>query len=337
MADLKTKFMGFEIKNPIVVGACNLSQDPETLLHLENAGAAAIVYKSLFEEQINLEKIQMEEDIHEFDERNAEMIDIFPKLKHAGPKEHLLALEKAKKALQIPLIASLNAVNKDVWIEYAELIEKTGVDGIELNFYSLPKDPDISELSIIDEQLEIVQELKKRIKIPVSVKLSPNYTNPLHVIHKLDKIGVEGFVLFNRLLQPDIDVEKELHTLTFALSNEGDYRESLRFAGLLHNKTNGNIASNTGIHTGEDVIKLLLAGSDSVQIVSAIYRHKPQHISNMLGEIEEWMKSHSYNSINDFKGKLSKDGSKDPFAYARAQYVNILLKPEAIMKRYPTI
>ncbi|MFW5793256.1 MAG: dihydroorotate dehydrogenase-like protein [Bacteroidota bacterium] len=337
MANLKTKFMGIEIKNPIVVGSSNLSQNTETLIELEKAGAGAIVYKSLFEEQIKLEEVQMNEELHEYDERHSEMISIFPKLKHSGPKEHLAALEKAKKSLSIPLIASLNAVSKDTWVEYAGLIEKTGVDGIELNFYSVPKSPDVEESTIVKEQIDIIKAVKKAVKIPISVKLSPFYANVFHVIKEMDKLNVDGFVLFNKLYQPDINIEKESHTIKFSLSNEGEYKLPLRYAGLLYKNIKANISSNTGIYTGKDIIKLILAGSDNVQVVSAIYKNKAKHISSMLSEIESWMDSHSYKSINDFKGKLSEQGTKDPFTYSRAQYVNILMQHEEIIKKYPVI
>jgi dihydroorotate dehydrogenase (fumarate) len=337
MANLKTKFMGIEIKNPIVVGSSNLSEDIDTLIELEKAGAGAIVYKSLFEEQIKLEEIQMSEYLHEYDERNAEMISIFPRLKHAGPEEHLNALEKAKKSLSIPLIGSLNAVNKETWVKYAGLIEQTGVDGIELNFYSVPNNPDIDELTILEEQLDIIHSVEKAIKIPLSVKISPFYTNTFHVIKEMDKLKVNGFVLFNKLFQPDINIEKESHTIKFAISNEGEYKLSLRFAGILYKNIKANICSNTGIYTGKDIVKLILAGSDSVQVVSAIYKHKAKHISLMLSEIESWMDAHSYKSLNDFKGKLSKQGINDPFTYSRAQYVNILMQHQEITKKYPVI
>ncbi|MFO8067033.1 MAG: dihydroorotate dehydrogenase-like protein [Bacteroidales bacterium] len=337
MADLKTKFMGIEIKNPIVIGASNLSQDPKMLVQLEKAGAGAIVYKSLFEEQIKLEEVQMEEELHEYDERHAEMTSIFPKLEHSGPKDHLNSLRKAKESLSIPLIASLNAISKETWVDYAKQIEETGVDGIELNFYSLPKDSEVDEQSIIKDQLNIIKSVKKSVKIPVSAKLSPFYTNISHVISEMDKLSIDGFVLFNKLFQPDIDIEKESHVIKASLSNEGDYKLSLRWAGILYKAIKANISSNTGVYSGNDVVKLLLAGTDSVQIVSAIYKNKAEHIKNMLSEIESWMKSHSYDSIKDFKGNLSNKVLKEPTTYSRTQYVNILMQHEEIIKKHSQI
>jgi dihydroorotate dehydrogenase (fumarate) len=337
MADLKTKFMGIDVKNPIVVGACNLSQNPETLIQLEKAGASAIVYKSLFEEQIQYERVQMNDSLHEFDDRHAEMTSIHPRMEHGGPKEYLLELKKAKEALTIPLIASLNAVYKETWVEYAQLIQETGVDGLELNFYAVPKDTDSDAAKLEGQQIEILKAVKKAVTIPVAVKLGPFYSNPLYVTTKMDEVGVNGYVLFNRLFQPDIDVDNEKHIFPFYLSREGDYRLSLRFTGMLYNNTKGNICSNTGIYSGKDVAKMILAGADCVQVVSALYKNKPGHISVMLSDLESWMKSKSYNSLNDFQGKLSKASTSDPFAYSRAQYVDILMKPEEILKRYPMV
>ena len=335
MADLRTRFMGIDVKNPIVVGACNLSRNPDTLLQLEKAGASAIVYKSLFEEQIQYEKVQMEESLHEFDELHAEMTSIHPKMEHAGPKEYLSGLKKAKEALSIPLIGSLNAVYKETWVEYAKLIEETGVDGLELNLYAVPKDAGSDAGKLESHQMEILEAVKKVTTIPVSVKLGPFYSNPLYVISKMDELGVNGYVLFNRLFQPDIDVVDEKHIFPFNLSKEGDYRLSLRFTGMLYKNIKGNICSNTGIYSGKDVARMILAGADCVQVVSAIYKNKPAHIGKMLSELESWMKSMSYNSLNDFQGKLSKISTKDPFAYSRAQYVDILMNPEEIIKKYP--
>ncbi len=335
MPDLKTKFMGIEIKNPIVVGACNLSKDKETLIHLEKAGAGAIVYKSLFEEQIQYERLQFEEKLHEFDERHAEMISIHPNVEHAGPKEHLAELKKAKKALSIPLIASLNAVYKETWVEYAKLIEETGVDGLELNFYTLPREAE--QVNIVDNQVEMVRAVREAVSIPIAVKLGPFYSNPLNVMSKIDEAGANGFVLFNRFFHLDIDVDNEKITSPFNLSKEGDHKLPLKFTGLLYNKVKGSICSNTGIFTGKDMAKMILAGAECVQIVSAVYKYKAQHIEKMLKELEFWMNYRSYKSVDDFRGKLSDDAIKDPFAYARAQYVDILMNPENIIKEYTDI
>lgn len=332
MVDLKTTYMGLKLKNPIIAGASNLTRNLESIKKLEDAGAAAIVYKSLFEEQIQLESLQLKEITEEYDDRHAEMIDIFPTMKHAGPKEHLLALENAKKTSEIPIIASLNAVNKNTWIEYAKKIEETGVDAVELNMYYSPKDinrePDIIE----NDQIEILKEIKKTLSIPVSVKLSYFYSNPLNIIYKMSKIGVDGFILFNRLFEPDIDISKEEYINPFNLSSTADGRLSLRFTAILYGNINADICSSTGIYTGWDVIKMLLAGASCIQCVSTLFKNSVNQIGNMLGQIEKWMTDKDYISIEDFKGKLSKKILKDPFAFGRNQYVDILLNMEPIIK-----
>ncbi len=282
MINLKTNYMGLELKNPIIVGASDLVSDLENIKAAEDAGAAAIVYKSLFEEQIQLERYQLDEEMNEYNERHAEMIDLFPSVDHAGPKEFLHNLRRARESVSIPLIASLNAVNKTTWLEYAKLIEDTGVNAIELNFYAIPRDFERQGEDIVKEQIDILREVKRSLNIPVSVKLSPFYTNVLKVISDMDKTGVDGFVLFNKMFQPDIDLKKEEHTSPFNLSAEHEYRLPLRFAGLLHGRIKAGICSSTGVYSGKDIIKLIMAGTDTVQVVSALYKHKISHIAKML-------------------------------------------------------
>lgn len=333
--DLSTRYLGLKLKNPIIVGASNLVTDINFLKKLEEAGAAAIVYKSLFEEQIQLENLENYHAEEDYGARHAEMGTMMPSLEDAGPAEFLFNLSQARQALSIPLIASLNAVYDDTWYEYARKIEETGVDALELNFYAVPREFDIDDNSILQEQLDTLEGVKKAVKIPVSVKLSPFYTNPLYCISELDKKGTDGFVLFNKLFQPDIDLEKESLHYPYLLSHEEDNRLSLRFAGLLFNRIKGSICSNTGILDGKDVVKMILAGADAVQIVSTIYKHGPKQIGKMLEEIENWMSSKKYQTLADFKGKLAKVNIKDPYAYQRAQYVDILMRSNEIFKKYP--
>jgi dihydroorotate dehydrogenase (fumarate) len=333
--DLTTTYLGLKLKNPVIVGASNLVTDLNFLKKLEEAGAAAVVYKSLFEEQIQLENLDNYHAEEDYGTRHAEMSSMFPVSEDAGPAEFLFNLSKARQTLKIPLIASLNAVYDDTWYEYAKKIEETGVDALELNFYAVPREFDIDDNSILQEQLDTLEGVKKAVKIPVSVKLSPFYTNPLYCIGELDKKGADGFVLFNRLFQPDIDLDKEGLHYPYMLSNEEDNRLPLRFAGLLYKNIKGSICSNTGIFTGKDVIKMIIAGADCVQIVSTIYKHGPRQIGKILEEMEEWMNGKKYQSLADFKGKLAKVNIKDPYAYQRAQYVDILMRSNEIFKKYP--
>ncbi len=335
--DLTTKYLGIELKNPIIVGASNLVSDHDILKRLEAAGAGAIVYKSLFEEQIQLENLERYQAEEEYGARHAEMASYLPHMQDAGPEEFLHKLQKAKEAIDIPLIASLNCVYEESWVEYAKKIEQTGVDALELNFYSTPHEFDIMGKAIVQAQFDTLEGIMKAVKIPVSIKLSPYYTNALYVINEMDKLGVNGFVLFNRLFQPDIDIEKETHHFPYNLSGNNDSRLALRYAGLLYDNIKANVCSATGILSGTDVIKMILAGADAVQIVSAIYQKGPKAITNMLSELEEWMNKKGYNSLDEFRGKLSKKELGDKITYKRAQYVDILMKSESIFDRYPIV
>jgi len=333
MVDLKANYLGIELKNPVIMGASNLVTKVENLKKMEEAGVAAIVYKSLFEEQIQLESAQLDDELDEYNERNAEMVRIFPDIKHAGPEEYLLNLRKAKESVKIPMIASLNAVLKESWIEYARLIQQTGVDALEFNFFYVPRDANVDGESVINEQLEILKEVMKYVKIPVSVKLSPFYANPLNIIERMDKTGVKGFVLFNRMFQPDIDINKEEHFSPLTASNREDHKLALRFAGLLHGNLKASICSNSGIHTGEDVVKMLLAGADCVQVVSTAYKNGLNYLETIINDLTNWMKAKGYSKLDDFRGKLSNKNINDPFVYKRAQYIDLLLHSEQILKK----
>jgi len=336
MADLKTHYMGLELKNPVIIGASNIVTDIENLKRIEKAGASAIVYKSLFEEQIQLENLELFERKTEYYERNAEMISLYPESKSGtlDIMEHLLALRKAKESVTIPVFASINAVLNETWVEYAKKIEETGVDGLELNFYSLPEKFDKESEDIEKKQIKILTLVKSAVKIPVSVKLSPYYTNPLKLISDMDKAGADAFVLFNRLFQPDIDVQTEEHNFPYSLSNKEDNRLPLRFAGLLYGNTKASICANSGIMNGSDVIKMILAGADCVQIVSTVYLNQIEVISSMLVEIDNWMDSRHYKSIESFRGKLSKMNSENKLLYHRAQYMDFMMTTSQILKKY---
>jgi len=325
---LNTKYLGLELKNPIIVGASNLVTDIEMLKKLEEAGAAAIVYKSLFEEQIHLENLEIHQQMTDYNERNAEMTRLFQEdLFEASPDEFISHFAEARKAVSIPLIASLNAVYDETWIEYAQKLEAAGADALELNFYAVPTEFDVDGRGILNEELDIIEVVKKAVKIPVSVKLSAFYTNPLYTIAEMDKKGADGFVLFNRLFQPDINIETESHHFPYNLSSEQDNRLALRFAGLLYDQIKGSVCASQGIFTGADIIKMILAGADTVQVVSTIYKNGPKQITKMLHEMEAWMATHQYKSLDDFRG--------NPFTYKRAQYVDILMKSGEIFKKYP--
>jgi len=335
MADLSTKYAGLKLKNPVIIGASNLVKDIDNVKRMEEAGAAAIVYKTLFEEQIELERLQLTEELNQYNDRHAEMISLFPDIQHAGPREHLSHLKKMVNSVNIPVIASLNCTFEETWVEYAVQLENTGVKALELNFYNIPGDFRKEGKVILNEQLDIVTAVKKNLKIPVTAKLSPFYSNVLLVVQQMYHAGIDGFILFNRLFQPDIDTDLEKHYFPYNLSNEEDNRLPLRYMGLLYREIRGSLCANSGIFSGKDVVKMILAGADCVQVVSALYKSGIGQIARIIEELDAWMELKKYDSIDQFRGKLSRKNMKDPFAYRRAQYVDILMKSEEIFKKYP--
>ncbi len=339
MANLKTRYMGLELKNPIIVGANNMVTNPDGLKRMEDAGASAVVYKSLFEEQIQMKNLEDYERTTEYEDRHAEMITLFPDPKpdSSYQDEHLLNLRKAKESVSIPVFGSLNARHSETWVEYAKKIEEAGVDGIELNFYTVPEKFNNDENHLEEKQTEILKLVKNSVKIPVAVKLSSFYSNPLQIIAMLDNSGANGFVLFNRLFQPDIDTDTEQIKFPYNLSNGEDHRLPLRFAGLLHGHTKGSMCANTGIFSGNDVVKMILAGADCVQVVSTLYLNQIETISTMLTDIEKWMDNRGYKSLSEFKGKLSRKNSEDKNTYHRAQYLDFILSTSEILKKYKVI
>lgn len=336
MANLRTNYLGVELKNPLVVGACDLLENPKNLDKIQAAGAGAIVYKSLFEEQIQLEDLDLHNQLNEYSNRNAEMTRLFPEMEHAGPREFLYNLKKVVERLDIPVFGSLNAIYPETWVKYAKQFEETGVAGLELNFYNVPFNFDKSSDEIEKEQLDIVKAVRKAVNIPISVKLSRYYTNPLKMVKSLSDLGVKGVVLFNKLFQPDIDLESLKHVTPWNLSHPDEYRLALRYAGVLHGEVSTQIIASSGVFTGNDMIKLILAGADAVQVVSTLYKNGVNQITDMLLALEIFMNKHHYQEINDFKGKLSKKNLKNPFIYKRAQYIEAMLNSEILLGR-PTL
>lgn len=330
--NLQTNYMGLTLKNPVIVGASGLTSNLESIKELEANGAAAIVIKSLFQEEIQLENLKFDEYLNRYNDLHAEMLSHYPNIRHAGAKEHLYWVKQVKQTVDIPVIASINALDEEAWIDYAKALEETGVDGLELNFYTNPKDTQLTGEDIEEKQVQILKKVKESVKIPVSVKLSPYYTNITNFLKKLDDAQVDGIVLFNRLFQPDIDVENEVEAKSFTLSNESDNRLPLIWTALLSDQLKTDISSSTGIMTSEDVVKMLLTGAASVQIVSTLYKNKIECLNTIIKGIENWMKSKNYDSIKSFQGKLSKNKMKDPWAFERVQYIKMLYSKEEIFE-----
>jgi len=333
MANLTTDYLGIKLDNPIVVGACDLVENPENLVKLQKAGAGAIVYKSLFEEQIQLEDLDLHFHLHDYNDRNAEMTRLFPEMDYTGPRNFITKLKKAREIVHIPLIASLNAIYHETWVKYAEELATSGVDALELNFFNVPYSFDTSATEVEDEQIKVVKEIIARVKIPVSVKIGPYYSSPPAFIKKLDDAGVKGIVLFNKFFQPEVDIEQVKHITPWNLSGEKDYRLALRFAGLLHGEIKAQVIGNQGIYQGEDVVKLILAGAQAVQVVSTIYKNGVDQISRMRSTLDQWLDEKGFKSPDEIRGRLSRSNTLNPFVYKRAQYIDMLLKSEQLIGR----
>lgn len=325
---LKTKYLGLDLKSPIIVGASEMTSNLDKIKRLEEAGAAAIVTKSLFEEEIILKNNKWREELSQYDEISAEITNIFPDMDMDAAKEHLYWVNKTKEAVSIPVIASLNCVNKEAWIEYSIELEKAGADAIEANMYSYSFGVTKNPAEIEDKRINILKEIKKVVNIPVSVKISPHYTSIFTFVTNLDQAGVDGVVLFNRLFNPDIDIEKEVEISKFYLTDSTRNGSSLRWIGLLSGKVGLDLCANNGVATGEDMIKMILAGACAVEVVSTIYKNGMGQIGVMEKTLTEWMERKGYQSIDDFKGKLSKININNPWAYERTQYIKMLLKGE---------
>ncbi len=337
MADLRTTYLGLELKNPVIAGASRLTADMETLRGLEASGVGAVVIASLFEEQIRLGHDKLEDLLMGFDSREQSEISLFPGMAYAGPEEHLDWVVKARKALSIPVIASLNAVTAETWVEWARRLADTGIDALELNFYSTPVDSSKAGASIENEQVEAVAAVCRVLSIPVSVKLSPFYANPLHVMRRMAEAGAKGFVLFNRFFQPDIDAETERPSFVFDLSEAEESRLPLRFTALANGRVKADLVASTAVLTAGDVAKMILAGARAVQMVTAFYRNGIDYGQKVLAEFASWMDRHGYASVEEFRGRLDKRHSDDPHAWERAQYVRILMRSDASVERYPLL
>jgi dihydroorotate dehydrogenase (fumarate) len=318
--------MGITLANPLVVAACSLSGRLEQVKRIEAAGAGALVIKSLFEEQILREMGELEEALEAGSERFGESVTYFPKVQHAGAREHLRWIETIRAAVKMPLIGSLNAGSPGVWVDYARQMSETGVDGLELNVYSIPADLNRTAAEVEAKLFEIVEAVKNASRLPIAVKISPYYTSLGNVVRELEKRGARAVVLFNRFLQPDIDPVKETLDSEMTMSTAPESRVPLRWIALLHGRVGLDLAAGTGAHTTRDVEGFLLAGATVVQMASALYQHGIELIPSLLGGLDRWMNNKRYARIGDFRGKMSQGSyAGDPSAFERAQYTSFLL------------
>lgn len=326
MAQLKTEYMGIPLQTPIVVAACSISNMIDRIKLAEEAGAGALVIRSLFEEQIQFDAQHMEESLAVGSESYPEALTYYPSIEHGGADEHLTWIEKTRAEVHLPLIASLNAASPGGWTKYARQLENTGVDGLELNVYSVAADPARSGTDIEQELYQIVEAVKAEISIPLAVKLSPFYTSAAHVAGELDRRGARALVLFNRFLQPDIDPITESLVTEMVLSRPEEMKLPLRWIGLLYGRVQADLAITTGVHSGLDAAKAILAGATIVQTASALLEYGIAYMSTMLRQLEGWMDERGYRSLAEFRGKLSHKQVLDPFGFERAHYVDLLRK-----------
>lgn len=325
MADLTTSYMDIKLASPVIVGASAFSRKTDNIKAAEDAGAGALVIHSLFQEQIELEALELDEALRIGANHFPESLTYFPQLEHAGPREHIMWIEKARKDVRMPLFGSLNAATMGAWVEYGKQLESAGVDALELNIYSVETDPAKPASEIENRSLEIIAAVKSAVRIPVAVKLSPWYTSVASFASRAAEAGADGLVLFNRFYQPTIDVDRETLRISLELSTPAESRLPLRWTAILSGELKADIAASTGVHSGQDAVRLILAGAKAVQCVSALYLKGLGYLSTLNTEISEWMDSKGYKSLDDFRGKVSREQVDDPWAFERAQYVKLLL------------
>ncbi len=324
--DLSTTYLGLKLNNPIVPSAGPLSYTLDGMKRLEDAGAAAIVMYSLFEEQIAHEASELQHYLSYGTESFAESLTYFPDLKqyNLGPEEYVELVHKAKQALRIPLIGSLNGISVGGWMNFAKKIEEAGADALELNVYYIPTDPLLPGTEVEDRYLEALLAVKRTVRIPVAMKLSPFFSSFANIAKRLDSAGANGLVLFNRFYQPDIDLENLEVTPNVILSSSHALRIPLRWVAILHGRIKASLAATSGIHTAQDVLKMLMAGADVTMMCSALLKNGPQHITQVLKDLEQWMVEREYVSVQQMKGSLSQKSVADPSAFERANYMKSL-------------
>lgn len=321
MIDLSTKYLGIELKNPIIVGSSGLTNSVENIIEIEKNGAAAVVLKSIFEEQIKYE-INKTIKQNEFNIAYPEALDYISNYSEEHSFEsYLLLIKESKKNVKIPVIASINCVSSSEWIAYAKRIEEAGADALELNIFLLPSDLNHSSEQNEKVYFDIVNEVKRQINIPIAVKTSFYFSGLAKMMLKLSWTGINGLVFFNRFFSPDIDIDKFEITNGNVFSRPDEISTSLRWVAVLSDKLYCDICASTGIHDGHAVIKQLLAGAKATQITSVLYKKGFSHIPIILNEIEEWMKKHNFKSIEEFRGKMSYKKSDNSAAFLRVQFM----------------
>lgn len=334
--DLRTKYLGLELKSPLVPSAAApLTRDLDRVRALEDAGASAIVMFSLFEEQITNEEAELDYFLTRSTHSYGEAITYFPNLEeyNLGPFEYLEHLAKVKESVDVPVIASLNGISLGGWTEYAVSMEQAGADALEVNLYFIPADPDITGVEVEANYIEVLTDIRSRVKIPIAMKLNPYFSSLFDMARKLEKAGAQGLVMFNRFYQPDIDLENLEVKPSLALSSPYESRLPLRWTAILHGRVGLDLAITTGIHNGESVIKALMAGADVTMLCSELLRKGPGRLGEIEREMLEWMEEHEYPSVEMMKGSMSQRACPEPAAYERANYMKTIQSYD----KYPTV
>ena len=325
--DLTTKYLGLRLPTPLVVSAGPLTEDPAALPELEAAGAGAVVLPSLWEEQIEHHDTQAARLARFGADASAEALTFFPELpdQRGSPEGYLRKIAAAKKAVRIPVIASLNGVTVGGWTRYARMIEKAGADALELNVYFLATDPDMRASDVEQQYLDLVAAVRAQVSIPLAVKIGPYFSSVPHLARCLTIAGANGLVLFNRFLQPDIDLETLTVASNLVLSDSREIRLPLRWIAILRDRVKISLAGNGGVHSTADVIKMLLAGADAVMLVSALLQRGPRHLRTLVDGLRDWLTEREYVSVEQMKGSLSQANCPDPAVFERANYMQALL------------
>lgn len=326
MMDLTTRYLGFTLNNPIVASSSPLCESVSRIRELEDNGVSAIVLPSIFEEQLEMEGKYLEENLFRGTESFGEALNYFPNLQgyNFGPHGYLELIRKAKSAVSIPVIASLNGTSYGGWIGFARELAEAGCDAIELNLYSLVSDPRPTSLRVENEYCDLLREVKNSVSVPVAVKLSPFFTAPLNFARQLDAAGAEALVLFNRFYQPDLDIEQLEIVPRIALSHSPELLLRLHWTALIFGKIKAKLAITGGVHTAEDVLKCMMAGADVSMMASALLRNGPRHASVVLADLTRWMEEHEYQSIRQMQGSMCHRSVPNPTAFERINYIRTL-------------
>ncbi|HEY9810735.1 MAG TPA: dihydroorotate dehydrogenase-like protein [Halomicronema sp.] len=322
--DLTTEYLGLKLRSPLVPSAAApLTENIDNVRRMEDAGAGAVILHSLFEEQLIREKFELHHHLTHGTESYAEAITYFPEpeLFHVSGEEYLEHIRTAKAAVNIPIIASLNGFTTGGWVEYANLMQQAGADAIELNIYYVPTDPNLSGAEVEQNYIDILREVKAEVNVPVAIKISPFFSNMANMAKRLDEAGANGLVLFNRFMQPDIDLENLEVSPHILLSTPQAMRLPMRWIAILYGKIGADLASTGGVQKGHDAIKMLMVGAKITQICSVLMRHGIEHLSVLEQEIKHWMEENEYESVNQMQGSMSQINCPDASAYERAQYM----------------